>query len=394
MDSLTKNQKALLNVYFDPEKAGSFTNPRMLRKVLQNRPHKRRGRQVQVPQLKQIKEFLQSKRAYTLHRPARKRYPMKKVVVGGVNIQLQIDLVDMIQWAKANDNHRYILLAVDCFSRFAYAQPLKTKHGEMVAQALEAILDQAEKRVDRKIKRIQADQGLEFYNKHVRVMLEKRNVHLFSTKSPTKAQMVERLIRTLRGRQERLNTFRGQRRWVESFFKLVKSYNKTPHGALPSMSPSQVNLKNEILVWEHLYGKTMLKTPIHLVRRLKNQRVKSQDLNVGDPVRLSKRKRTFEKAYYQNWTDEVFFVAHISKSTTPATFRIKDLDGDLLEGVFYRAELTPVKLDSGIYAIEKVLQQETRADGKNYLLVKWRGYPESHNAWIRTDEVKAVAEAS
>ena len=277
MDSLTKNQKALLNVYFDPEKAGSFTNPSMLRKVLQNRPHKRRGRQVQVPQLKQIKEFLQSKRAYTLHRPARNRYPMKKVVVGGVNIQLQIDLVDMIQWAKANDNHRYILLAVDCFSRFAYAQPLKTKHGETVAQALETILDQAEKRVDRKIKRIQADQGLEFYNKHVRAMLEERNVHLFSTKSPTKAQMVERLIRTLRGRQERLNTFRGQRRWIESFFKLVKSYNKTLHSAFPNMSPSQVNLKNEIEVWEHLYGKTMLKTPIQIVRRVKNQRVKSQD---------------------------------------------------------------------------------------------------------------------
>ena len=400
MGNLTQNQRTLLNVFFDPEKAGSFTNPQTLRKVLLNKPRKHRGRPVQVPKLKQINEFLQSKRAYTLHRPARKRYPMKKVIVGGVNIQLQIDLVDMTQWARDNDNYRYILLAIDCFSRFAYAQPLKTKHGETVAKALETILNQAEKRIDRKIKRIQADQGLEFYNKHVKAMLKERDVHLFSTKSPTKAQMVERLIRTLRGRQERINTYRGQRRWIDSFFKLVKSYNKTPHSSLPNdMNPSDVSVKNESQVWHHLYGKTLLTTPPHLVKKLRARKrgvdVKHlRDLNVGDAVRLSKRKRTFEKAYYQNWTDEVFFVARISQSTTPTTYRIKDSDGELLEGVFYRQELTPVRLDSDIYAVEKVLEQETRPDGKSYFLVKWRGYPDSHNSWIRADEVRAIAKAS
>ena len=33
-------------------------------------------------------------------RPLHRKYPMKKVIVGGVNIQLQMDLVDMQQWER------------------------------------------------------------------------------------------------------------------------------------------------------------------------------------------------------------------------------------------------------------------------------------------------------
>ena len=132
---------------------------------------------------------------------------MKKVIVGGVNIQLQMDLVDMQQWSAENDGYRYMLLAVDCFSRYAFSRPLKTKQGPVVALAIKEILDEAESRIDRKIKKIQADQGKEFYNKHVRELLETRYIQLFSTSSPTKAQMAERLIRSLKSKQERFNTF-------------------------------------------------------------------------------------------------------------------------------------------------------------------------------------------
>ena len=79
--------------------------------------------------------------AYTAHRPLRKKYPMKKVIVGGVNIQLQLDLVDMQQWSAENDGYKYILLAVDCFSRYAFSRPLKTKQEPVVALAIKEILD-------------------------------------------------------------------------------------------------------------------------------------------------------------------------------------------------------------------------------------------------------------
>jgi hypothetical protein len=59
-----------------------------------------------MPTLNQIKSWLQEKRAFTLHKPARKKYIMKKVIVGGANIQLQIDLIDMQKWASTNDKYR------------------------------------------------------------------------------------------------------------------------------------------------------------------------------------------------------------------------------------------------------------------------------------------------
>ena len=389
---LTKKQKELVEkAYFTANRAGSFTNPQTLRKILLKQQHKRRGRSVRVPSTKKVKEFLQSKRAYTLHQPARRRYAMKKVMVGGVNVQLQFDLVDMQSWAAQNDNYKYILLGIDCFSRYAYAAPLKTKQGNVVSGALKTLLDEAEERIDRRIEKIQTDEGLEFYNKQVKSMLTNRGIYLFSTKSPTKSQMAERLIRTLRARQERHNTYKGTRRWIDSFFDLVKSYNKTPHSALPrDMAPADVNLKNESQVWHSLYGKDLLTTPPLLQRQLRARKqgkfIAEKGLKIGDAVRLSKRKRTFEKAYYQNWTDEVFFVARVSKNTRPVTYKIKDDRGEVLEGVFYRQELTPVRLDAGTFAIDRVLEQETRSDGKKYLHVEWRGYPQS--TWIRSDQLK------
>lgn len=310
---------------------------------------------------------------------------MKQVIVSGVNIQLQADLIDMQPWARQNDGFKYILLAIDCFSRFAYSQPLTTKQGQIVANALEKILDEAESRIDRTVKKLQTDQGLEFYNKHVRDLLKARHIQLFSTKSPTKAQMVERLIRTLRSRQERYNTHKGERRWVESFPKFVASYNKMKHSSLNNLSPAQINLSNEKQTWLHLYGDTFFKTASK----------QNLSLKIGDPVRLSKRKMLFEKSYYQNYTDEIFFISHISKSTRPTAYRLTDIDGQPIEGVFYKEELSPIRFDEkdNLFAVEQVLKQEIRK-GKKYLLVKWRGFSNASNEWVRADQFKSIQNAT
>ena len=62
--------------YLVPSQVGSFTSAQALRKSLLS---KKRGKPVKIPTLKQIQHWLMQKRAFTLHRPARKNYPMKKV---------------------------------------------------------------------------------------------------------------------------------------------------------------------------------------------------------------------------------------------------------------------------------------------------------------------------
>ena len=70
---------------------------------------------------------------------------------------------------------------------------------------------------------------------------------------------------------------------------------------------------------------------------------------IGDTVRISKYKRkTLDKGYTPNWTEEVFVIDEI-RPTDPITYKIKDLTGEEIEGTFYREELQ--KTDQTIFRI-------------------------------------------
>ena len=63
---------------------------------------------------------------------------------------------------------------------------------------------------------------------------------------------------------------------------------------------------------------------------------------INDSVRISKVKRTFEKGYLPNWTEEIFTITE-RIPRQPPVYRLKDYSGELLEGVFYEAELQKVE---------------------------------------------------
>ena len=53
--------------------------------------------------------------AYTLHKPARKKFRRRKTIVSGLGIQLQADLLDVSSNTQATDDTRYLLTIIDCF---------------------------------------------------------------------------------------------------------------------------------------------------------------------------------------------------------------------------------------------------------------------------------------
>ena len=81
--------------------------------------------------------------AKELHRPAHRNYPRRKVTLKGVNDLYQADLVDMLPHARLNKGMKYILTMINCFTKFAFAIPLKNKTGIEVAKALGPILKKA-----------------------------------------------------------------------------------------------------------------------------------------------------------------------------------------------------------------------------------------------------------
>ena len=62
------------------------------------------------------------------------------------------------------------------------------------------------------------------------------------------------------------------------------------------------------------------------------------------------------------------------------TYKIKDLNDNIIEGIFYEKELQKTKNTSAVYDIEKIIR-------KNKYFVKWRNYSNDFNSWINKDDV-------
>ena len=60
-----------------------------------------------------VREFLAGQFAYTLHRPARRRFKRNPIYASGIDRQWQADLADMQTMADENDRARYMLTVVD-----------------------------------------------------------------------------------------------------------------------------------------------------------------------------------------------------------------------------------------------------------------------------------------
>jgi len=78
--------------------------------------------------------------ALELHKPARKNFTRRRVNVYGKNDLWQADLVEMIPYSNKNKAYKYILTVIDCYTKRAWALPLKSKTGKEVSSAMSKIL--------------------------------------------------------------------------------------------------------------------------------------------------------------------------------------------------------------------------------------------------------------
>jgi len=88
-----------------------------------------------------IKAWLEEQDAYTLHRPAKKRFAHNPYTVTNVMDVWECDLLDVQAYAKYNDNYKYILSVIDIFSKFLFLVTVKTKSGPAATTAFLSIFD-------------------------------------------------------------------------------------------------------------------------------------------------------------------------------------------------------------------------------------------------------------
>ena len=298
-----------------------------------------------------VREKKASTLAEELHKPVRKKFEKRRVLVNGIDKIWAADLADMQAFSKFNRGIIYLLAVIDVFSKYGWLVPLKDKTGKSVAMALKTIFK------ERRPEKMWVDKGKEFYNKDVKELVE-----LYSTENEEKSSVVERWIRMMKERMWKYFTDNNTNRYVDVLPDLVKGYNNTRHSSI-KMTPVEASReKNELRVWRTLY-------PDHLERCDINP-----EFSVGDKVRISKKKKTFKKGYTTRWTEEIFTIVEV-KPTSPVTYKIADLNGEEIKGSFYEPELQ--KTSQQLFRIEKVIKR-----GKKKSLVKWKGYSDDFNSWV------------
>lgn len=298
-----------------------------------------------------------------IHKPVRKNFRRRRVIVKGLNDLFQADLVEMIPYSQMNKGYKYILVVINVFSKFVWCQPIKNKRGVEVTKAMKKILSQTKI----KPKNLHTDLGKEFYNRDFQELMKKEGINHYSTFSNLKASIVERVNRTLKNLMWKKFSLQGSYKWLNILPNIVERYNKTKHSKT-KMTPISVKKNDEKFLLEHVYN------------NLKTIDPKKQKFKVGDFVRISKYREAFSKGYTANWSNEIFKIIKINNSN-PTTFILEDLEKNIIKGGFYPEEIQKVK-HPDVYLVEKILKRKG-----NNVLVKWLGLNHSQNSWINKNQI-------
>lgn len=320
----------------------------------------------------EVCEWLKGQITYTLHAPARKRFARNRIIVARIDDQWEADLVDMQEFSSRNCGYKYILTVIDCFSKYAWVRPLKSKTGIAVRDALVSIFS------GRKPAALRTDKGKEFINKPVQDLLKNNNIRYYTANnSEIKCSIVERFNRTFKSRMYRYFTARGTRKFTNVLDELVHGYNQSFHRSI-RMAPIDVNEENSNKVFKNLYGYDSL-------RELYMAQKRPSKLASGDDVRIKYKLGPFDKGFYPNWSDQVYKVSSIDAAQNLPVFTI---DGVTEKNVdnrkFYSNELQKVIAD--VHRVEKILKRRVYKGEAQYF-VKWLGYPSSCNSWINSKDI-------
>lgn len=294
--------------------------------------------------------------------------------------QFQCDLVDVRNLAKYNDGINYLFTCIDTFTRYAFVRPLTTKHGPKSLAAFKSILEEALEYP----KNLVFDRGTEFYNEDFLRFCRRSGIKVYSPDTSIHGAFIERFNRTLQGIIYKYMTENETRRYIDVtdglgqitplLQKFVRTYNNRIHrmiGTTPHTAETNPNTHLEIR-----------KRMSEYYEKIKPRVAK---FKVGDYVRVMKLKGKFDRGYNERAAKEIFKVHAINTKLKIPLYVLSNYSGtEIIKGSFYENEITRASGD--VFRIEKVIKKR-KYRGRDQLFVKWKGFDDSHNSWINSEQV-------
>ena len=251
------------------------------------------------------------------HKPIIRKFNKRKVYSQFKDNIWGVDLADMQTLSRKNKGIKYLLCAIDLYSKYTFVIPLKDKKGITIVNAFNKIIKQSNRRPNK----IWVDQGGEFYNNVFEKWLSDNDINMYSTYNEGKSVVGERFIRTLKNKLYKHMAATGKNVYYDVLDDVVNKYNNAKHSTI-KMKPIDVKNNKRVYIDEH------------------NE--KDSKFKVGDRVRISRYKNIFAKGYAPNWSSEIFIVDKIN-DTVPYTYNLKDLNDEEIIGSFYDKELQKTK---------------------------------------------------
>lgn len=251
--------------------------------------------------LTQVKDFVDSQTVAQLHK--------RPVVVAEIPIttdgkttEFHIDLLDESAYSRSNGGNKWILIAINIWDRRCSAKPIKSKSPNDVAPALkECIADLGGNPVQ-----IVSDSGTEWAGAVKQYLDDEKIVHrTVPVGTHESLGVIDSMARFIKNALAKHFTHTQTTEWVNYLPGLIKQYNDTPHSGLkaksqPAMSPDEAQVRE---------------TDTRIVHHEKVVKAKSFErssrLEVGDHVRVLKRKQIFDRGYQIRYSVTVYTINEI-----------------------------------------------------------------------------------
>lgn len=251
------------------------------------------------------------------------KFPTRGTISMYPNEIWSVDLADLVN--QPSNGFKYMFNSIDVFSRKLHSVNMKGKTTEDLKKAIEDCI----KFYGSKPKKIWSDRESGLLSNDMKDWLEKKRIIVYHTFGKGGSALAENINRQIK---RSIAEAGGTKNWSRYNKTFETKFNETVHSKI-GVAPNDAHEEVDGVV-----NGTALAHNLQNVNQTRKET--SRTFKVGDIVRLSRIKKTFEKesSAEGNWTKEKFEV-YLVKDTNPTTYCVKDLKGDIISGSFYPQEL-------------------------------------------------------
>eukprot|EP00996_Jenningsia_fusiforme_P004167 NODE_496_length_2180_cov_18.490380_g456_i0.p1 GENE.NODE_496_length_2180_cov_18.490380_g456_i0~~NODE_496_length_2180_cov_18.490380_g456_i0.p1 ORF type:complete len:342 (-),score=-43.01 NODE_496_length_2180_cov_18.490380_g456_i0:293-1318(-) len=241
----------------------------------------------------EIKSVLDKQKTYQLHQQSKIKIK-GRIVAFKPYERLQVDLLDMSMFSRQNKGFRWILIAIDIFTRQGFAVPIKRKMANDVRDGFKSILDN----IKYKVERIDTDDGGEFKGSFKKMIQQKDIFHVVypGVVDHFPLGVVNALSKNIKNMLYKTMINNNDTKWIDYLKPLINSYNNRPHSGLKGVKPNEALKHHEKILMMNLDKQDDIDIPF----------------KIGELVRVRNKKGALVKGYIPKWSDETYNINRIS----------------------------------------------------------------------------------